>query len=30
MGSQKGLVQRIERKLEVTLDDAFARVFPKK
>src|ERR1700751_807301 len=27
MGSQKGLVQRIERKLEVTLDDAFARVF---
>ena len=27
MGSQKGLVQRIERKLEVTVDDAFARVF---
>jgi Protein of unknown function (DUF3662)/FHA domain len=27
MGSQKGLVQRIERKLEVTVGDAFARVF---
>jgi len=26
-GSQKGLVQRIERKLEVTVGDAFARVF---
>ena len=27
MGSQKGLVQRIERRLEVTVGDAFARVF---
>jgi hypothetical protein len=27
MGSQKGLVQRIERKLEETVGDAFARVF---
>ncbi|HEY3848676.1 MAG TPA: FhaA domain-containing protein, partial [Acetobacteraceae bacterium] len=27
MGSQKGLVQRIERKLEVSVGDAFARVF---
>src|ERR1700739_3485754 len=27
MSSQKGLVQRIERKLEVTVGDAFARVF---
>ncbi len=27
MGSQKGLVQRIERKLEATVDNAFARVF---
>ncbi len=27
MGSQKGLVQRIERKLESTVGDAFARVF---
>jgi hypothetical protein len=27
MGSQKGLVQRIERKLEDTVGDAFARVF---
>src|SRR6201993_2625035 len=27
MNSQKGLVQRIERKLEATLDNAFARVF---
>src|SRR5580693_9081258 len=27
MSSQKGLVQRIERKLEATLDNAFARVF---
>ena len=27
IGSQKGLVQRIERRLEVTLGDAFARVF---
>jgi hypothetical protein len=27
MGSQKGLVQRIERKLEATVGDAFARVF---
>lgn len=27
MGSQRGLVQRIERKLESTLGDAFARVF---
>ena len=27
MGNQKGLVQRIERKLEDTVGDAFARVF---
>uniref|UniRef100_UPI0035CB109B DUF3662 domain-containing protein n=1 Tax=uncultured Mycobacterium sp. TaxID=171292 RepID=UPI0035CB109B len=27
MGSQKGLAQRIERKLEATVGDAFARVF---
>ena len=27
MGSQKGLVQRIDRRLEVTVGDAFARVF---
>jgi hypothetical protein len=27
IGSQRGLVQRIERKLEVTVGDAFARVF---
>ncbi|MGA8330867.1 MAG: DUF3662 and FHA domain-containing protein [Mycobacterium sp.] len=27
MGSQKGLVRRIERRLEVTVGDAFARVF---
>ncbi|OOK71369.1 hypothetical protein BZL29_5589 [Mycobacterium kansasii] len=27
MGSQKGLVQRIERKLESTVGDAFARMF---
>src|SRR6201987_6524359 len=27
MSSQKGLVQRIERKLEVTVGDAFARMF---
>jgi len=27
MSSQKGLVQRIERKLEVGVGDAFARVF---
>ncbi len=27
MGSQKGMVQRIERKLEVTVGDAFARMF---
>ena len=27
IGSQKGLAQRIERKLEVTVGDAFARVF---
>src|ERR1700752_3525801 len=27
MSSQKGLVQRIERKLEATVDNAFARVF---
>jgi Protein of unknown function (DUF3662)/FHA domain len=27
MGSQKGLVQRIERKLETTIGDAFARMF---
>ena len=27
MGSQRGLVQRIERKLEVTVGDAFARIF---
>ena len=27
MGSQKGFVQRIERKLEATVGDAFARVF---
>ncbi|MGA9490012.1 MAG: DUF3662 and FHA domain-containing protein [Mycobacterium sp.] len=27
MGSQKGLVQRIERKLEVSVGDAFARMF---
>ncbi|MCV7198999.1 FhaA domain-containing protein [Mycobacterium angelicum] len=27
MGSQKGLVQRIERKLEATVGDAFARMF---
>lgn len=27
MNSQKRLVQRIERKLEVTIDDAFARMF---
>src|SRR5262245_28163018 len=27
MGSQKGLVQRIERKLEVSVGNAFARVF---
>jgi len=27
MGSQRGLVQRIERKLEVTVGDAFARLF---
>lgn len=27
MGSQRGLVQRIERKLESTVGDAFARVF---
>src|SRR4029077_12293450 len=27
MSSQKGLVQRIERKLEATVGDAFARVF---
>jgi hypothetical protein len=27
MSSQKGLVQRIERKLEATIGDAFARVF---
>jgi hypothetical protein len=27
MGSQKGLVQRIERKLEATVENAFARVF---
>jgi hypothetical protein len=27
MGTHKGLVQRIERKLEVTVGDAFARVF---
>ncbi|OBI89925.1 DUF3662 and FHA domain-containing protein [Mycobacterium asiaticum] len=27
MGSQRGLVQRIERKLEATVGDAFARVF---
>lgn len=27
MGSQKGLVQRFERKLEATVGDAFARVF---
>jgi hypothetical protein len=27
MGSQKGLVQRIERKLDATVEDAFARVF---
>lgn len=27
MGGQKGLVQRLERKLEATVDDAFARVF---
>src|SRR6202044_1167862 len=27
MSSQRGLVQRIERKLEVTVGDAFARVF---
>jgi Protein of unknown function (DUF3662)/FHA domain len=27
MGSQKRLVQRIERKLEATVEDAFARVF---
>jgi hypothetical protein len=27
MGSHKGLVLRIERKLEATVGDAFARVF---
>ncbi|OBJ68171.1 FhaA domain-containing protein [Mycobacterium sp. 1274756.6] len=27
MSSQKGLVQRLERKLEATVDDVFARVF---
>src|ERR1700727_3472017 len=27
MGSQRGLVQRIERRLELTVGDAFARVF---
>ncbi len=27
MGSRRGLVQRIERKLEATVGDAFARVF---
>ena len=27
MGNQKGLVQRIERKLEDSVGDAFARVF---
>src|SRR6516225_359749 len=27
MGSQKGLVQRIERRLEATVGDAFARMF---
>lgn len=27
MGSHRGLVQRLERKLEATVDDAFARVF---
>src|ERR1700744_4732593 len=27
MSSQRGLVQRIERKLEVSVGDAFARVF---
>src|SRR6202022_1789518 len=27
MGSQRGLVQRLERKLEATVGDAFARMF---
>ena len=27
MSSQKGLVQRIERKLEATVGDVFARMF---
>ncbi len=27
MGSQKRLVQRVERKLEQTVGDAFARIF---